>query len=143
MEQWQVDGWKVAIPLAGITREEDRTRPIVSAFNGASSGENGYQTVVDVVGFNYKPDAYAPLHASNPTMPLLGAETASCLSTRGEYFFPVSNDKLEGRSDFHVSSYDLYAAEWAMPPDREFEALDRCPYVAGEFVWTGFDYLGE
>src|SRR5690606_33618051 len=79
----------------------------------------------------------------NPGLPLLGAETASTISSRGEYFFPVSSDKLEGRANFHVSSYDLCATEWATLPDEEFAAQDRCPYVAGEFVWTGFDYLGE
>jgi beta-galactosidase len=74
---------------------------------------------------------------------LFGNETASTVSSRGEYFFPVDADKSKGRADFQVSSYDLYAPRWAVPPDTEFEAQDRYPYVGGEFVWTGFDYLGE
>jgi beta-galactosidase len=76
-------------------------------------------------------------------MPLFGNETASTVSSRGDYYFPVDADKSKGRADFQVSSYDLYAPRWAVPPDTEFEAQDRYSYVGGEFVWTGFDYLGE
>ncbi len=143
LEQWSPDGWKLAKHLAGIVREEDRTRPITSGFNAESSGYTGYQTAVDLVGYNYKPGAYLPFHRSQPTIPVFGAETASTVSSRGEYFFPVSDDPAEGRADFHVSSYDLYAPGWAFPPDREFQGLDEAPFALGEFVWTGFDYLGE
>ncbi len=142
-DQYRTDGWKLARALAGIVRQEDRTRPITSAFNDAQSGYDGFQTAVDVVGFNYKPDEYARFHQAHPTIPVFGSETASCVSSRGEYFFPVSNNKLEGRADFQVSSYDLYAPPWAWPPDVEFKAEAENPFVAGEFVWTGFDYLGE
>ena len=72
-----------------------------------------------------------------------GSETASCISSRGEYFFPVSDDKSQGAQNFQMSSYDLYAPGWAMPPDREFISQDKNSFVFGEFVWTGFDYLGE
>ncbi|HEY0945165.1 MAG TPA: beta-galactosidase GalB [Opitutaceae bacterium] len=143
IEQWFTDGWKLAARLAGIVREEDRTRPVSAGFNGAQSGYTGFQTVLDAVGFNYRYDAYAPFHRLNPTIPVFGAETASTLSSRGEYFFPVSDDKLQGRADFHVSSYDLSSTEWANTPDTEFRALDETPAALGEFVWTGFDYLGE
>ncbi|MGA2444674.1 MAG: beta-galactosidase GalB [Opitutaceae bacterium] len=143
IEQWYSDGWQYARTLAGIVREEDRTRPITSAFNGPDSGYNGFQTAVDVVGYNYKPGEYGPFHAAHPTIPVVGSETASCVSSRGEYFFPVSEDKAEGRADFQVSSYDRYAPRWALRPDVEFKGLDEAPFAAGEFVWTGFDYLGE
>jgi beta-galactosidase len=143
IEQWHQDGYELAPRLAGIVREEDRSRPITSAFNGEQAAYTGFQTAVDVVGFNYKPDAYARLRAANPTMPIVGSETASCISSRGEYFFPISDDKLHGRVNFQVSSYDLSTANWALIPDWEFEGLDKNPYVLGEFVWTGFDYLGE
>ncbi len=143
IEQWFADGWKLSTRLAGIVREEDRTRAITSGFNGEIAGYSGFQTAIDVVGYNYKPDAYARLHASNPTIPIVGSETASTISTRGEYFFPVSDDPSQGQVDFQVSSYDLSTPRWALTPDREFQGLDECPYVAGEFVWTGFDYLGE
>jgi len=143
MEQWYPDGWKLASHLAGMLREEDRTRPITSAFNGEMAGYSGFQTAVDIVGYNYKPQAYAKLHRSNPAMPILGAETASTISTRGEYFFPVTDEKIQGQVNFQVSSYDLSTTPWSNTPDDEFRGLDECPSVAGEFVWTGFDYLGE
>lgn len=142
-EQWESDGWKMAAQLAAIVREQDRTRPVVAGFNGIASGYNGFQTAVDVVGYNYKPAEYAKLHATHPHLPIMGAETASTISSRGEYFFPVSDDKSSGQADFQMSSYDLSAPPWAWPPDVEWRALDEAPYPLGEFVWTGFDYLGE
>jgi beta-galactosidase len=142
-DQWQPEGWKLAAHLAGIVREEDRSRCVTAGFNNSNSGYNGFQTAVDVVGFNYKPEEYGLFHRCNPHIPVLGSETSSCVSSRGEYFFPVSEDKTQGRADFQVSSYDLYAPPWAFPPDVEFRGLDEHPFAAGEFVWTGFDYLGE
>jgi beta-galactosidase len=76
-------------------------------------------------------------------MPLYASETSSTVSTRGEYFFPVDWNKSKGFYQFQVSSYDLYAPGWANRPDLQFEALDKHPRFAGEYVWTGFDYIGE
>jgi beta-galactosidase len=143
IEQWHPDGWKLATRLAGIVREEDRSRPVTSAFNAEAAAYTGFQTALDIIGFNYKPKAYEALRNANPTMPMIGAETASTISTRGEYFFPVSEDPAHGQVNFQVSSYDLTATSWANIPDVEFRGLDECLAVAGEFVWTGFDYLGE
>jgi beta-galactosidase len=98
---------------------------------------------VDVFGYNYRYYMYEKFHAANPTKALIGSETASTISTFGEYFFPVSDDKSKGMQNFQMSSYDLYAPPWATIPDVEFEAQDRNPSIAGEYVWTGFDYLGE
>ena len=142
-EQGMPEGWKVASYLAGIVREEDRTRPVTAACNNALSGYNGFQDVLDVLGYNYHGADYAAFRKSSPTIPLMGSETASTVSSRGEYYFPVGDDKAGGRADFQVSSYDLYAPRWATPPDAEFKAEDENPGVLGEFVWTGFDYLGE
>jgi beta-galactosidase len=142
-EQRDIEGWKTAQQLAAIVRGEDRTRAVTAACNVLDSGYNGFQTVVDAFGYNYKPTEYPKLHASEPQLPLYGSETASCISSRGEYFFPVSDNKAEGNVDFQVSSYDLSAPRWAWSPDVEFRGLDEAPYAAGEFVWTGFDYLGE
>jgi beta-galactosidase len=143
IEQWLTDGWQLAAHLAGIVREEDRTRPVTSALNNGQAGYAGFQTVLDLVGFNYQGREYGPFHRRHPTIPVLGNETASTVSSRGEYFFPVSEDKRQGRAGFQVSSYDLYAPPWAYRPDDEFKWLDENPYALGEFVWTGFDYLGE
>lgn len=142
-EQGEPEGWKLASHLAAIVREEDRTRFVTAGFNNIASGYNGFQTAVDVTGFNYKPEEYPKFRQSAPQLPVIGSETSSCISSRGEYFFPVSENKADGRADFQMSSYDLYAPRWAFPPDVEFKGLDEAPFVAGEFVWTGFDYLGE
>ena len=144
-DQHDPESWKLAAHLASIVREEDRTRPISAAFDGIGSGYNGLQLVVDALGYNYKPQEYARFHTAFPTIPLYGSETASTISSRGEYFFPLSDNKLDSaaRADFQLSSYDLFAERWATSPDAEWKGQDENPAVAGEFVWTGFDYLGE
>jgi beta-galactosidase len=142
-EQAHASTFYIAEDLAAAVRREDATRPVTAACNHMEAGYNGFQHIVEVFGYNYKPFEYARFRAANPDIPLFGSETASCISSRGEYFFPVSDDKSQGLSDFQMSSYDLYAPRWATTPDSEFAGQDRNPFVAGEFVWTGFDYLGE
>ncbi len=129
--------------LRAIFRSEDPTRPVTSGCDNPDAGFDGFQDSVDVFGYNYKPHLYAKFWAANPMKALYGSETSSCISSNGEYFFPVSNDKAQGAQNFQVSSYNLTAPPWATIPDVEFEGQDRNPSVAGEFVWTGFDYLGE
>jgi len=130
--------------LTDIIRREDPTRPVSCGCNYPDAGFSGFQKTVDVFGYNYKPHLYERFRKENPEIPLYGSETASCISSRGEYFFPVSDDPGKGiGGDFQVSSYDLYAPPWATTPDIEFKAQDQAPDVCGEFLWTGFDYLGE
>jgi beta-galactosidase len=136
-------GLRIAAELTRMAHEEDSTRPTTAACDHPSSGFDGFQTNLDVFGYNYKPFLYGRVHAANPGLPIFGSETASCISSRGEYFYPVSTNKDDGKSDFQMSSYDLYAPYWATIPDTEFKGQDENPFVAGEFVWTGFDYLGE
>ena len=148
IEQWGdagIEGWKLARHLAGIAREEDRTRGITAGFNNGDAGANGYQTVLDVVGFNYQIRTYGPMRASFPNVPFVGSETASTQSSRGEYFFPFSDNKLDPimLTNFQVSSYDYTTNQWCTTPEEEFRAADAALGYAGEFVWTGFDYLGE
>ena len=142
-EQRDASGHEIAKALAAIVHSEDPTRPVTAGANVLESGYNGFQKIVDVFGYNYKPAEYGKFRASNPGIPLFASETASTVSSRGEYFFPVSEDKSQGRANFQVSSYDLYAPRWATSPDTEFRGQDEFPFVGGEFVWTGFDYLGE
>ena len=142
-EQSNAEGHKLAAELAAIVHAEDLTRPVTAGANNPNSGYNGFQKTVDVFGVNYKPTEYGKLRQANIALPIFASETASTVSSRGEYFFPVLEDKAQGRADFQVSSYDLYAPRWAFPPDTEFRGLDEFPFAAGEFVWTGFDYLGE
>ncbi|MDZ8117636.1 beta-galactosidase GalB [Pontiella agarivorans] len=127
-----------------VIHREDPTRPVSFGGSRPVAAFNGFQHTVDVYGFNYKPHLYAEFREKNPDIPLYGSETASTISSRGEYFFPVLNDKFKGQGGyFQVSSYDLYAPNWAYPADVEFEAQAKYPWVFGEFVWTGFDYIGE
>ena len=136
-------GLKISAELTRIAHEEDPTRPTTAACNDANAAFDGFSTNVDVFGYNYKPNMYGRAHDANPGKVIFGSETASCVSTRGFYVFPVSDNKGQGRADYQVSSYDLYAPPWATPPDTEFKGQDQFPFVAGEFVWTGWDYLGE
>ncbi|RYX81645.1 DUF4982 domain-containing protein [bacterium] len=142
-EQENPAGHEISRSLTRIVHSEDTTRPVTTGNDRPQAGSNGFQNTVDVFGYNYKPTMYAGFHKNNPEIPLYGSETASTISSRGEYFFPVTNDKSGGKSDLQMSSYDLYAPGWATPPDWEFKGQDENPFVAGEFVWTGFDYLGE
>ncbi len=142
-EQGNAEGHALAGELREIVHDEDTTRPVTAGANNVNAAYNGFQKMVDVYGYNYKPTEYGKFRQSNPLIPLFASETASTVSTRGEYFFPVAADKALGRADFQMSSYDLYAPRWAWPPDVEFKGLDEFPFTAGEFVWTGFDYLGE
>ncbi|WP_111708855.1 beta-galactosidase GalB [Lutibacter citreus] len=134
----------MAAKLADIIRSVDTTRPTTFGNSRPEGSTNGFQKTADVFGFNYKPHLYEEFRKANPNMPLYGSETASTISSRGEYFFPFSENKKEGSGgNFQVSSYDYSAPNWAYRPDIEFEAQDKYPWVFGEFVWTGFDYLGE
>jgi len=143
-EQGMSTGKEVARFLAAICREEDPTRPVSAGFdNNKNAIKNGLADAVDLVGFNYKPRDYVTLHAANPNYVLFGSETASTVSSRGEYKFPVKETKSPWYDDYQVSSYDLEYPVWANTPETEFEKQDDCDFVFGEFVWTGFDYLGE
>jgi beta-galactosidase len=146
-EQGEADGPEFTVHLSKIVNEEDPTRFTVSACNNGNAGFNGFQKGLGVMGFNYgarnAAGTYEKFHTTTPDKAVIGSETASAVSSRGEYFFPVSNDKLDGRADFQVSSYDLYGPRWALIPDVEFKTQDQHPFIGGEFVWTGFDYLGE
>lgn len=142
-EQGYADKWYIPQMLTDICHTLDPTRPTTSGNDNPWASAQPYHETVDVYGFNYKPHLYKSFHEANPTQTVLGSETASCVSTRGYYKFPVEEDKSKGEGDFQVSSYDLYAPAWASKPDYEWAYEDSCSFVAGEFVWTGFDYLGE
>ncbi len=129
--------------ISELMRSYDTTRPVTAGSNHPAASGNGFQKFVDVYGTNYHLGQYGPIAKALPDMPLYASETSSCVSTRGEYFFPVDWRPDRGFYHFQVSSYDLYAPGWAYRPDLQFQALDQHPRYAGEYVWTGFDYLGE
>jgi beta-galactosidase len=161
-------GAAIARQLRGIVREEDSTRPVTAAMNYAKP-DMPLPAELDVIGLNYQgegirdtpefagtdrirtPPMYQTFHRAFPDKAILSTETASTLSSRGVYLFPVSSeasapvrDGRGGDSVLHqVSAYELHAVDFGASPDKVFAALDAHPFVAGEFVWTGFDYLGE
>lgn len=142
-DQLTPQGPALAAKLTRIAHEEDPARLTTTACDKIGSGYNDFHQGVDVFGYNYKPEEYQQFHAANPGQPLLGTETSSGYNSRGAYFFPVTDDRRGGLADDQVSSYDLYYDDWATGAEREFRGEDAAPFVAGGFVWTGFDYLGE
>ena len=142
-DQRTPEGPAIAARLRELVRLEDNTRPVTAGLDSVSSGYNGVAANLDLMGFNYKPFEYARYHHENPSRPVFGSETASTVSSRGVYFFPVAERITAARSDFQVSSHDLHIVNWSNLPDHDFAAEDRNPFVIGQFVWTGFDYLGE
>jgi beta-galactosidase len=141
-EQLRPEGWQQAKRLVEIFHQEDPTRPTTAAFNLPEQAiQNRLAEQVDVVGFNYKPMLYEQTHQEHPDWLLVGSETASCVSSRGVYHLPLQ--KYAKHASLEISSYDIIAPNWANCPDVEFTYQERVPAVLGEFVWTGFDYLGE
>lgn len=135
--------------LKAIIKSEDITRPVTSGCNWDESGTNGFQKTLDVFGINYRLYRYDAFFAlkDNDNLPFHSSESASTISSRGEYFFPVVegdlNNNLPGNGIFQISSYDLAYPGWATTPDQQWEMQEKYPGVFGEFVWTGFDYIGE
>ncbi len=138
------DGPGISRAIRDEFRKYDPTRPYTVGVNAASGAWNGFATSMDVYGYNYKPDHYSDFETKHqPGMPYYGSETASCVATRDTYFFPLKWGVGDGFKNFQVSAYGLYAPGWAYSPDVEFTAHDANPNCAGEYVWTGFDYIGE
>ncbi|MFR9650937.1 MAG: glycoside hydrolase family 2 TIM barrel-domain containing protein [Rikenellaceae bacterium] len=138
----KADGFLEAKRLADICRRTDPTRPSTIGFNYYPAPfKNNMAAQIDVVGLNYKPAVYKEASELYPNILLYGAETASCTSSRGIYHLPI--EKYKKFTDNQVTSYDLIGPPWAYPPDIEFHFLAENPNNMGEFMWTGFDYLGE
>lgn len=145
-EQGRKDMFWVSEKLTALVRKHDPTRQVTLGINHLGTSLTGFTDTVDIVGFNYPvkdKSIIAKVRARRADVPILVTESSSCVSSRGCYFFPVSWDKKQGNFDFQVSSYELSAPGWANRPDLDFELLERNPSVAGEYVWTGFDYFGE
>ena len=137
-------GNKIAKRLQDICHREDPTRMVMAGMDRFDDDlKNNFASVLDVPSFNYKPHRYPEAFGKLPQGFLFGSETASTVSSRGVYKFPAVKAKDKKYADQQSSSYDLEACNWSQTPDEEFVAQDDLPYVMGEFVWTGFDYLGE
>ncbi|PPL04505.1 beta-galactosidase [Parapedobacter indicus] len=143
-EQQQPEGYRVARFLTAICHREDPYRPVTAGFNQWKPAiDNGLADEVDIPGFNYKPAFYGRIRQLQPTWPIYGSETASTVSSRGSYHFPAQRFSMKAWEDNQSSAYDLEHCSWSQLPDEEWKALEDHPFVAGEFVWTGVDYLGE
>ena len=145
-EQGDSSRWWIPQMLTDLCHREDPTRLTTAGNDNPWAATQDYAGTIDVYGFNYKPHLYQAFVDAHPGQPVLGSETSSCISTRGYYRFPVEEEKGKGwdmNPPFQVSSYDLYAPGWASKPDYEWQYEDVVPQCAGEFVWTGYDYLGE
>ncbi len=143
-EQSEKDGHKIARFLSDIVHREDPTRPSTAGYNNhVEAIANGLADAVDLVGFNYKHFDYENQHKNHPEYVLYGSETSSAVSSRGIYKFPIKDNSSPWYQDYQVSSYDMDYVPWGSAPDTEFEKQDDNDFLLGEFVWTGFDYLGE
>jgi beta-galactosidase len=149
-------GAALATELREVVRQEDATRPVTSAMNWAQP-TNPLPAALDIIGLNYQgagirgsPGKYPAFHEHFPGKLIFGSETASALSSRGDYMFPVAGgfgaavgrESGEAPALHQVSAYELYSAAFGASADKVFATQDQ-PYVGGEFVWTGWDYLGE
>ncbi len=168
-EQYTADtGALLAKKLHDIVLEEDNTRPATAAMNYAKPNMP-FPMVMDIISLNYQgegirdapayahlrgiktPPLYPAFQKQFPGKLIVSTETSSALSTRGSYLFPVFDGVSAPISDStggdprkkYVSAYELYTAQFGASPDKVFASQDKHSYVAGEFVWSGWDYLGE
>jgi len=143
-DQWGSEGAKRAKWLQDIFHREDPTRMVTVGMDQVKATmESGFGALLDIPGLNYRVHLYEEAYEKFPQGFILGSETASTVSSRGIYKFPVVQEKMKQYNDFQSSSYDLEACSWSNVPDEDFVLQDDKPWVIGEFVWTGFDYLGE
>ena len=157
-EQGSEEGREIARHLQGLCHLFDPTRPVTQGMDRAEEAlKSGFAQVMDVPGFNYRVHKYQTNIEQLPQGFLLGSETASTVSSRGVYKFPVKvtdnsqyaswapayDPKAILKADGQCSSYDVEYCSWSNLPDDDWVWQDDKDWVIGEFVWTGFDYLGE
>lgn len=162
------NGAEIAQKLHDIAKDEDSTRPTTTSMNYAKP-HMPFAGVMDVINLNYQgegirnapayshldgintPPLYPDFHETFPEKVIVSSENAAAVSSRGEFVFPVTkgisapvSDSTGGNPEtLHVSAYELYTAPFGSSADKVFRSLDQHPYVAGGFVWSGWDYLGE
>ena len=142
--QWTPGGYEVAKFLQDICHREDPTRPVTCGMDQIDAIlHNGFGAVFDVPGFNYRAHRYVEGYETLPQKVLLGSETSSTVSSRGVYKFPVEKKYDALYDDHQSSSYDLEYCSWSNVPDDDLALAEDYPWTMGQFVWTGFDYLGE
>ncbi len=141
--QWDIDGGLEKLKaMIGFVRKYDNTLPVTMVCDSKGSVEKRHFDYYDVHCWNYG-RRYLPARQMDSTKAVIISESASTLSTRGFYELPLPEKKTDFTHSLQVSSYDLNAPEWAEIADDDFLWQQEDTYVVGEFVWTGFDYLGE
>lgn len=142
--QWSPEGYKVAKFLQDICHREDPTRPVTCGMDQVKSVlANGFAAMLDIPGLNYRAHLYDEAYERLPQNIILGSETSSTVSSRGVYKFPVERRAGAMYDDHQSSSYDLEYCNWSNIPDIDFARAEDHEWTIGQFVWTGFDYLGE
>ena len=142
--QCSSEGYKVATFLRDICHREDPTRPVTCGMDQVSCVlDNGFAAMLDVPGFNYRAHRYEEAYERLPQNLVLGSETSSTVSSRGVYHFPVEKKADVITADHQSSSYDLEYCSWSNIPDVDLALAEDHEWTLGQFVWTGFDYLGE
>ncbi len=144
--QWGHDGVAELTMLQDLVHALDPTRPVTCGMDQIGAVlDNGFAAALDIPGFNYKPQYYDEAYAKLPQRLILGSETASTVSSRGVYHFPVdwAEHNVHEHPDHQSNSYDNESCFWSNTPDCDFVMDDDREWVIGQFVWTGFDYLGE
>ncbi|MDE6778200.1 MAG: DUF4982 domain-containing protein [Alistipes sp.] len=137
-------GWRTAEFLQDICHREDPTRMVTCGMDQVKCiADNGFGARIDIPGFNYRVHLYRYAYERLPQGFVLGSETSSTVSSRGVYKFPVEQASNRTYDDHQCSSYDTECCWWSNLPDADFALSDDMPWVIGQFVWTGFDYLGE
>ncbi len=143
-EQWSEEGRRISEHLQNLCHKFDPTRPVTQGMDRAEEAlKSGFAQVMDVPGFNYRVHKYDNNIRQLPKGFLLGSETASTVSSRGVYKFPVEASSSKTYADGQCSSYDVEYCPWSNLPDDDWCMQDDRDYTIGEFVWTGYDYLGE
>lgn len=143
-EQGSELGYRYTTEIQNLVHQLDGTRPCTQGMDqGEAPMYSGVFQSIDIPGFNYRLHVYQKGIENSPSGIILGSETASTISSRGVYKFPVEEVHGVAYEDGQISSYDLESCIWSNLPDDDWMWQDKCDEVIGEFVWTGFDYLGE
>lgn len=142
--QCDAEGYKVSDFLQNICHREDPTRPVTSGIDQVTCVlENGFAYSIEIPGLNYRTQRYVETYENTPQKLVLGSETASTVSSRGVYKFPVEKRANALHDDHQSCSYDWEVCPWSNIPDEDFALAEDYEWTMGQFVWTGFDYLGE
>lgn len=143
-EQSVEKGSQVARYLQDIVKKYDATRPVSNGMDRPHDVlRNNMAATMEIAGFNYRPFKYREAYRKLPQQIILGSETASTVSSRGVYKFPVERKSMAKYPDMQSSSYDVEHCGWSNLPEDDWIHQEDLPYTIGEFIWTGFDYLGE